>query len=263
MKELRDKENVQIKDIIHTLSLVQMKSNSAITKEKQGISLPLAYQVLTESPKIPKEIDVKSNQMYRLLISLLTMDNWELINDYLLYLAPYEPISVREVSDGLALRASIVIQFLFNQLMGIHKTVDNPYNIPIAHSFDDLSTLLFPILYHLGPYLHFNIILFFKVLRVLKDYLRLVLFLSFPLFPLFSPSFSSPSPFLSFLHTSFIQFCTLLLSFHSTFLFSATLYSDIFSHSLFGDFPPNDFPFLFPFPYRSLFCEREREFNEI
>ena len=185
---------MQIKDIIHTLSLVQMKSNSAITKEKQGISLPLAYQVLTESPKIPKEIDVKSNQMYRLLISLLTMDNWELINDYLLYLAPYEPISVREVSDGLALRASIVIQFLFNQLMGIHKTVDNPYNIPIAHSFDDLSTLLFPILYHLGPYLHFNIILFFKVLRVLKDYLRLVLFLSFPLFPLFSPSFSSPSP---------------------------------------------------------------------
>ena len=210
-----------------------MKSNSAITKEKQGISLPLAYQVLTESPKIPKEIDVKSNQMYRLLISMLTMDNWELINDYLLYLAPYEPVSVREVSDGLALRASIVIQFLFNQLMGIHKTVDNPYNIPIAHSFDDLSTLLFPILYHLGPYLHFNIILFFKVLRVLKDYLRLVLFLSFPLIPsLLSFLFLSLSP-LSFLHTSFIQFCTLFTFFSLHFSLFSHSYSDIFSHSLF------------------------------
>jgi THO complex subunit 2 len=115
-----------------------------------------------------------ANQKLGLLEALLDVHEWKTSDVLLKRLFSYFPAQHPGISALLCQRIHYTIEPLYRPL-SINKETPKEYvkqTEPQATTMIELQHLIFPLLKCLGPYLHLDTILFFKVCRVLKNFFK-------------------------------------------------------------------------------------------
>lgn len=124
----------------------------------------------------------EDNQKIGLLVSMLQMHDWKTASMLLAHMRALQPSQNREVSKALCQRLSVLVRPsykpVFNSLFGKDPPpppadqLQASRMIDESGSFEELTEQVLSILYHLGPNLSHDVVLFTKVLRLVTHWYK-------------------------------------------------------------------------------------------
>ncbi|XP_064637610.1 THO complex subunit 2-like isoform X2 [Lineus longissimus] len=122
-----------------------------------------------------------NNQKLGLIEALLRLGDWEQVQPLLAKLPPYFATSYRPLAKALCSLLHITIEPLYQKHNGLPKAVlkarrqrnqKNGQAIRQVSSFQDLVSPVYPMVYHLGPYLSCDPILIVKLVRICRSFMK-------------------------------------------------------------------------------------------
>ncbi|XP_076041102.1 THO complex subunit 2-like protein isoform X4 [Oratosquilla oratoria] len=117
-----------------------------------------------------------SNQKLQLCVTLLEVGDWDHFLEISLRFPDYYIVSSLPVTRALCKLCHITIEPIYRRSCNLPKRIKgrpeealiNPLAIPQAKTLDDVVALVFPMVSALGPFLHQDPGLMYKILRVVK-----------------------------------------------------------------------------------------------
>ena len=117
-----------------------------------------------------------NNQKLRIFEQLLYFDNWPLIETFIHHIEPIRVASYRPIAEALCNRVGAIIYSFYKSTFNIEIALKSKSDFKVTEiqSFDDITEILFPVLYVLGPYIYINIDIYKAVVVLLSESVKKV-----------------------------------------------------------------------------------------
>ncbi|XP_050443418.1 THO complex subunit 2 isoform X2 [Adelges cooleyi] len=152
-----------------------MKSGQDYMKKASSIFLSKAPE--TESVDNIDEAKLEENQKFLLCEAMLEIGDWKTAQVLLKRFPEYYAVEYSPIGDALCNLISQIIDPVYVQVFNLHSKSEkkneplqeNSYSLKPVLTFEDFHNVVIPMLITLGPGLHRDPVLMFKVVRIIRE----------------------------------------------------------------------------------------------